>query len=88
MKRIMYFRDTKKQLKLQIRKFVRITGDCPLIDVEMLDKMVEHLIDEDLEYYSNCEVPTYADGLDIEVFKKDLLLEANENAISTSTRNM
>ena len=61
---------------------VRITGDCPLIDVEMLDKMVEHLIDEDLEYYSNCEVPTYADGLDIEVFKKDLLLEANENAIS------
>lgn len=46
---------------------VRITGDCPLVDVDVLDAMVERFATGDLDYLSNVSPPTFPDGLDIEI---------------------
>lgn len=46
---------------------VRITGDCPLVDSELVDECVRRFKDAGVDYFSNISPPTYPDGLDIEV---------------------
>jgi glutamate-1-semialdehyde 2,1-aminomutase len=46
---------------------VRITGDCPLVDPELVDEVLRRFKIEDVDYLCNNYPPTYPDGLDIEV---------------------
>jgi glutamate-1-semialdehyde 2,1-aminomutase len=47
---------------------VRVTGDCPLIDPELVDAAILAFQRGNLDYVSNTQPPTYPDGLDVEVF--------------------
>jgi glutamate-1-semialdehyde 2,1-aminomutase len=47
---------------------VRITGDCPLIDPELVDAVISEFQKKGVDYATNTMPPTYPDGLDIEVF--------------------
>jgi len=48
---------------------VRVTGDCPLIDPQVVDTVVEQFLTRgEVDYLSNTSPPTYPDGLDTEVF--------------------
>ncbi|ROV58149.1 spore coat protein [Vibrio ponticus] len=46
---------------------VRLTGDCPLIDHQVIDKVISAHIQSGADYTSNVNPPTYPDGLDVEV---------------------
>jgi glutamate-1-semialdehyde 2,1-aminomutase len=46
---------------------VRITGDCPLIDPELVDTIVDRCVEHEADYASNVAPPTFPDGLDTEV---------------------
>jgi|TARA_B100000315_G_scaffold229935_1_gene239899 spore coat polysaccharide biosynthesis protein SpsF len=59
---------------------VRITGDCPVIDPQVIDRVVEHHIETKAEYTSNIHPPTFPDGLDVEVFSFDVLERARAQA--------
>lgn len=63
---------------------VRLTSDCPLIDATVIDRIIQHAIDRDLDYVSNTLDPTYPDGLDAEVFKFSVLENAVKEAKLTS----
>ena len=45
---------------------VRITGDCPMIDPEVIDKVVMKFQEGDLDYVTNTLRYSYPDGLDVE----------------------
>jgi spore coat polysaccharide biosynthesis protein SpsF (cytidylyltransferase family) len=47
---------------------VRLTSDCPLIDPQLLDEMIDKAKQKNLDYYSNILQERYPDGQDIEVF--------------------
>ena len=47
---------------------VRVTGDCPLIDPEVVNEVISRFKSVDIDYVSNTSPPTYPDGLDTEVF--------------------
>ncbi|MFH2021081.1 MAG: aminotransferase class III-fold pyridoxal phosphate-dependent enzyme [archaeon] len=49
---------------------VRITGDCPLLDPQVVDKVIGTFTEGNgkYDYVSNVLPPTYPDGLDTEVF--------------------
>lgn len=47
---------------------VRITGDCPLVDPELVDTVISAFKANPVDYFSNTSPATYPDGLDIEVF--------------------
>ena len=47
---------------------VRITGDCPLIEPEIVDQVIENTIIKKLDYGSNVEPRTFPRGYDTEVF--------------------
>lgn len=47
---------------------VRLTGDCPLIDVSIVDDTIDLLLSSGCDYASNVLPPSFPDGLDVEVF--------------------
>ena len=55
---------------------VRLTGDCPLMDPEIIDEVIEKLLDEGVDYSANCIHPVYPDGLDVEVMRFSALERA------------
>ena len=52
---------------------VRITGDCPMIDPKLVDRVISLAIETESEYCSNIDPPTFPDGLDVEVFRPSAL---------------
>ena len=65
---------------------VRITADCPLIDPEVIDRVVRRFQRGDLDYASNAMVRSYPDGLDTEIFSFSALERAWHEANKTSER--
>ena len=65
---------------------VRITGDCPLIDPEVVDAVIEKFSSSGVDYASNSAPPTYPDGLDTEVFSAQALEAAWSGANSSYER--
>ncbi|CAG1010356.1 partial adenosylcobinamide-phosphate guanylyltransferase, partial [Anaerolineales bacterium] len=61
---------------------VRITGDCPLVDPELVDETIRRFKAANVDYFSNISPPTYPDGLDIEV----CTFKALEQASQTTSR--
>ncbi len=59
---------------------VRLTSDCPLIDPDLIDEIVQFSVNNDFDYVSNTLKPSYPDGLDVEVFKNKALKVAYKNA--------
>lgn len=47
---------------------VRITADCPLVDPQVVDKVVSTYLQDGYDYVTNTMRYTYPDGLDVEVF--------------------
>jgi len=61
---------------------VRLTGDCPLHDPDVIDSAVRLFRDAggQVDYLSNTLEPTYPDGLDVEVLSRAALERAHREA--------
>jgi spore coat polysaccharide biosynthesis protein SpsF (cytidylyltransferase family) len=46
---------------------VRITADCPLIDPQVIDRVITAFVAGKYDYMANINPPTYPDGLDTEI---------------------
>lgn len=67
--------------------FVRITGDCPLIDPHVISEVVKLRELTGSDYASCIDPPTYPDGLDVEVFTRTALEAAHAEARRPSDRD-
>jgi spore coat polysaccharide biosynthesis protein SpsF len=66
---------------------VLITCDCPLIDPEVVDAVVQaFLTDTPVDYCSNALERTYPHGMDTEVFTREVLALANTEAAAAHER--
>ena len=65
---------------------VRLTGDCPLADPNVIDTIVRFCLDGDYDYATNAIQPSFPDGLDVEVFKFACLEAAWREATLPSQR--
>jgi len=65
---------------------IRITADCPLIDPEVIDKVISRFERGDCDYACNVIRYTYPDGLDTEVFSFQALERAWREAGKPSER--
>lgn len=65
---------------------IRVTGDCPLLDPEVLEQVVRLFWETGVDYASNVNPPTFPDGLDVEIFKFEALARAWQEARLTSER--
>jgi spore coat polysaccharide biosynthesis protein SpsF len=80
--KINYFRGSEDDVLLRVTKaasymkaafVVDITGDCPLVDPELIDIFIKTLKKEKLNYIGNIIIRSFADGFDIQVYSKSLL---------------
>jgi glutamate-1-semialdehyde 2,1-aminomutase len=55
------------------QSIVRITGDCPFVMPEIIDSIVNLFNETKYDYVSNVVDLTFPDGLDVEVFKANIL---------------
>ena len=67
------------------KNIVRITADCPLIDSNIVDKIIKRYLSSNCDYCSNVLKPSFPDGFDVEIFKKSALekawkLDKNKNS--------
>lgn len=72
--------------KINPHHVVRLTGDCPLADPEVIDHVIEKHLEDLNDYTSNTITPTFPDGLDVEVFTFKALEEAFQEAQLPSER--
>ena len=61
---------------------VRLTGDCPLADWEVIDNIIQFCLDGNLDYAVTDG--NFPDGLDAEIMTMDALIEAKQNAVLPS----
>jgi glutamate-1-semialdehyde 2,1-aminomutase len=76
----------KAAKKYKGTNIVRITADCPLLDYEIVDDVINNFFLKKVDYASNIHPPTFPDGLDVEVFKFSTLKEAYINAKNSNER--
>tara|TARA_B110000008_G_scaffold116288_1_gene119053 strand:+ start:168 stop:941 length:774 start_codon:yes stop_codon:yes gene_type:complete len=95
--RILYYRGSEYDVldryynaakKNNLKTIIRLTSDCPLIDVKTMDKMICTFEKKKIDFYSNtvphpCKFP---DGSDIEIFNFKTLSITNSNAKLPSER--
>jgi len=66
---------------------VRLTGDCPFIDPDVITSVVRAIVDDPTcSYASNISPPTFPNGLDVEVMRLWALREAWERATEPHQR--
>lgn len=78
------FYNAAKNMKADIA--VRITGDCPLIDPEIIDKTIQMHLENGFDYTSNANPPTFPDGYDVEIVNFSSLEKAWKEAELKSER--
>lgn len=66
--------------KYQAKTIVRITADCPLLDPEIVDMVVEKHIASGADYTSNVINKTFPKGLDVEIFQFEALEKSHKDA--------
>jgi len=70
----------------QPQHVVRLTGDCPLTDAKVIDEVIKLHLKQNADYTSNCQQPTFPDGLDVEIFTLAALKISQQQAIKPSER--
>lgn len=67
---------------------VRITSDCPLIDPQVIDKVIQFYLEHryEYDYVSNCLERTYPRGMDTEIFSFIALHQAFVEATAQPER--
>ena len=78
-----YFQCAKKY---SFSTIVRITSDCPLIDPQIVDKVIERFFSGNYDYATNTLIRTFPIGTDAEVFSFSVLETAWKNAQLPSER--
>ena len=74
------FYESAKEVQADV--IVRITGDCPLVDSNLVDECIQGYKNNKVDYFSNVDPATYPDGLDIEIMSFASIERANNETNS------
>lgn len=69
-----------------VQHIVETTGDCPLIDPEVMDKLIQYYFDNALDYASNNYKRSYPMGMDTQIYATSVLADAYERCTSDEER--
>ena len=72
--------------KNNCHNIIRITADCPLIDHQFIDKVINYYLNNSCDYVSNVNTNYLPDGFHCEIFNFNSLKKAHKLAISKFDR--
>ena len=76
-KKISYFKGSEENVlqrvylcakKYNLEVVVLVTGDCPVVDHNIISQTLNTFLNNKADYVSNAHVRTYPDGMDVQVF--------------------
>ena len=82
---ISFFRGSEKNVMDRVIKagksvnadvIVEITGDCPIIDPDLIDQAIMMFKKNNVDYVSNGNIRSYPDGMDVQVFRLNTLIKS------------
>lgn len=76
--------DAAKKFKVDI--IVRVTSDCPLVDINLVDQYINIFNSNKVDIVGNAKVRSYPDGMDIEVINSKSLLKSYKFATNNYLR--
>lgn len=76
--------DAHRMMKSEI--VVEITGDCPLLDPQVIDLGVETFLANSCDVVTNVRIPSYPQGADVQVFRLDALEHVAEHIQDPAVR--
>lgn len=79
-------RVVRAQQTMESEVVVEITGDCPLLDTELIDLGVETFFANDCDVVTNVRVPSWPQGADVQVFRLKQLAEVAETIDDAAVR--
>ena len=94
-KEIKYFRGSQDDVldryyncakKFSINTIIRITSDCPLMDPQVVDDVIDFYLKNSYDYVNNFYKRTYPYGNDVEIFSLKVLEKVWEKATKPSER--
>lgn len=65
---------------------VEVTGDCPLLDPNIIDLGIEFFESNDCDVVTNCRVLSFPQGIDVQVFRFSDLAEVAERIADPAVR--
>ena len=65
---------------------VELTGDCPLIEPQLIDLCILTYLNQDVDYVATSQTKTYPYGQAVQVFSFETLKYLNENALTPYDR--
>ena len=72
--------------KFNINNIIRITSDCPLSDSNIIIQMIKIYKSKGYDYYSNTLIPSFPDGLDVEIFSFEALKKTYKSKYSLKSK--
>ena len=81
-KKIKFFRGSEEDVTKRViqtsnyfkaKNIVLITGDCPLIDPNIVDQCIRTFDKNNSDFVTNVNIKTFPDGMDVQVFKSNAL---------------
>lgn len=90
--RVLYYRGSESNVLERYYKaaemysldhIIRITSDCPFIDPEVIEQLIDMYFKDQYDYISNGQKRTFPHGLDCEMFSRNALKDAYENGNDT-----
>ncbi len=83
-KKIKFFRGSKNNVvdrviktanHFKAKNIILITGDCPLIDFNLVDQCIRTFELNSVDFVTNANIRSYPDGMDAQIFKKSTLIK-------------
>ena len=65
--------------KFNINTIVEITSDCPVIDINIVQQLLDIYEKNSAEYVNNCNYRSYPDGMDVQIFNTNSLKKTLKN---------
>ncbi len=59
--------------KFNLKNILEITGDCPIIDINIIEQLLDIYEKNSVEYVNNCNYRSYPDGMDVQIFDLNTL---------------
>ncbi len=56
---------------------VEVTGDCPIIDHNIIEQLIRIFLFNNADYVSNLKVKSYPDGMEAQIYKLDTLKKSS-----------
>ncbi len=84
-KKINFYRGSEKNVldrvyktakKFKSKHILFITSDCPILDINIANQVLETFKKNDCDFVNNCHFRSYPDGMDIQVFSFNVLKQS------------